>query len=575
MSSGDDQPPYPPGQQPRPYPGPNQPGQYPSATYQPGQYPPAQGQPAQYPPPRYPAPVQPGQYPTGPNPPRQYPPPDEQPTAQHPISSPGNPYASGQQAAGGYGIPWQGQPAPQTSPYGSPYPYQTAPPKKSRTGWWIGGSVLAVVVIVAVLFVGTFALRANNNPVRGGRKPATGTGKILWRAPFTAGSVAGHPILAGVWVNDKTVIRGGGDGVHAYDINDGKEAWNLPIPSSGVVCSMAPTTLSGIGALIYGAPGKNNSACDHLLAVDTATGKQLWTADLTPVGGSTDTNGDPYTSVSLASNVVVIQTSQVMRAYRSTDGDKQWGLVLKPKDPTAIATCHPRNSLAQGDRALIVVGCSGSSGYVTALNAQTGATIWDHDLTTAEGDELFTDPLSVRPAVLQSHNAGGDPHLLVLDDGNGHTLRTIAPMVAGVELDLRSESSRLTGAFTYPVIIQDGKLYTNTKRDYGTSESKVVSIDLSTGQPAWTTGGGAKSNLEVISQQGNDVVAFDRGGYAHSPRFVRFDLTSGKRTDGLQLPKDLSTTSFGLLLYVQGNRLVVVAERPSASSPPILVAGKP
>ncbi|PZS29467.1 MAG: hypothetical protein DLM59_12785 [Pseudonocardiales bacterium] len=509
------------------------------------------------------------------------------PTAQF-QASPGSAYPPGPQgppsgyasdAWQGQSETWQGQTG-QPPSYGAPYSYQSGPPKKkSKAGWWIGGGALAVVLILVAVFVAVIALKKDNpttTTTATGSKKNTGATKVLWNAPFTAASVAGHPILAGVWTDDKAVIRGGGDGLHAYDVNNGKELWNVPIPGAGSVCSMAPSTLNGVGALIYGAPGKYDAACDHLLAVDTATGKPLWTADLKPTdGSSTSFGGDSYTSVSMATDVVVIQTSNVMRGYRTSDGEKKWGLVLKPKDPNAFATCHPRNSLAAGDRALIVVGCNGDSGYVTALNAQTGATQWDHDLTPTEGDELFTDPISVRPAVLQSHQAGGNPQLLVLDDSTGKIARTITSVVDGLELNFRSESSRLTGAFRYPLAVRDGKLYASTVDDFGGKESKVVSIDLSTGQPTWTVGGGAKSQLQVVSIQDKDVVAYDRGGFEHTPRFVHFDLATGKRSDGVQFPNDLSESSFGRLLYVQGNRLVLVATRPSASEPPIVVAGKP
>jgi len=416
-------------------------------------------------------------------------------------------------------------------------------------------------------------LKDNTTPGPKKTQAANGPTKVLWNAPFTADSVKGDPIVAGVWTDDKAVIRGGGDGLHAYDINNGKELWNLPIPSAGAVCSMAPTPVKGIGALIYGAPGKFEAACDHLLTLDTATGKQLWTADLTPTAGASGTSGDSYTSVSLANDVIVIQTSDVMRGYRTSDGTKQWGLVLKPKNPDSFATCHPRNSLASGDRALIVVGCSGDRGYVTALNAQTGATQWDHDLTTAEGDELFTDPISVRPAVLQSHQAGGNPQLLVLDDATGRTTRTIVSVTSGLELNFRSDGSRLSGAFRYPLAVQDGKVFASTVSSG--DDSKVIAIDLSTGQPVWTTGGGSKSEVQVVGIDGKNVVGFDRGGFEHAPRLVLFDAGTGKRSEGVQFPKEIGNTSFGRLLYVQNDRLVLVATRPTATAPPIVVAGRP
>jgi hypothetical protein len=550
MSSGNDQPPYPSGQ----YPPPQYQGQYPPpGPYSQGQYP--------------------GQYPAG-----QYPQPDEQQTSQYPS----NPYptAQPQQGPPGYSDGWQGQQPGQPAPggYGPQYPYPGPPPKKkSKAGWWIAGGVGALVLVLVVVTVGVIALR-HHKPTPGppGPNNTTASSKVLWQAPFTAASVAGNPIVAGVWTSSKAVIRGGGDGLHAYDIKNGKELWSVPIPNSGVVCSMAPSTLQGVGALIYGAPGKFDAACDHLLAVDTNTGRQLWTADLTPVDTSNrSTGGDPNTSVSMATGAVVIQTSDVIRGYATSDGTKLWGLVIKPTPPATISDCQPQNSLAQGDRVLVVVSCSDSSGYITATNAQTGKEEWTHLLSATEGDELFTDPISVRPAVVETRVAGGDPRLLVLDDSTGRLSRTILPVTSGIELNFRSEGSRGSGAFRYPLAVQDGKLFAATVSEFGSKEGKLMSIDVGTGQPTWTTGGGAKSDLWVVSADSHSVLTFDRGSFGHLPGLVRFDVATGKRTQGVTFPKNLTIDSIGRLIYVQDDKLVLVASRPSSDNPPIEVVGKP
>ncbi len=578
-----DQPPYPPGQ----YPAGQYPGQYPSGQYPAGPYPgqqpvgpyPGQGGQAGYPGQTgYPGQAAPGQPQAGAYPgqaaPGQYPPTDEQATSQY---SPTN-YPSGQQQAGppGYQDSWQGPPGPPPSAgYGSPYQYQSGPPPKSKAGWWIAAGVIAIVLVLIVAVVGVMQLGKKKqdplNPIAN-----KSSGKILWRAPFTAASVSGDPVVAGIWTNRKAVIRGGGDGLHGYDVNNGKELWNTPIPDSGVICSMSPTIEQSVGALIYGKAGRYQATCDHLLAVNTDTGKQLWTADLTPLDPSgRSTSGDAYTSVSIATGVVVIATSDVMRGYSTSTGTKLWGLVITPTKPNTYTTCHPINSLAAGDRALIVVSCSGDAGYVTALNTQTGKAVWEHDLGVSEGDPLFTDPISVRPAILQSHVAAGDPQLLVLDDTTGHLTRTLPEVTAGQRLNFHSTGSRLSGAYQYSLAVRNGKVFASTATDFSTKDSKMLGVDLSTGQPSWNVDAGTKATLHVVTSDDKSVVAFDSGGFERAPRLIRFDLDTGKRSEGMRFPASLAQDSYGKLLFLQDDKLVFVSLRPSASDAPIVVAGVP
>ncbi|HEY7046321.1 MAG TPA: DUF4333 domain-containing protein [Jatrophihabitantaceae bacterium] len=73
--------------------------------------------------------------------------PQQQPYGQQPYQpEPGYPQQP-------YGAPPQQQPYGQYSPYGQqPYsPYPPAPPKKRHVGLWIGGAVVAVIVILAVV----------------------------------------------------------------------------------------------------------------------------------------------------------------------------------------------------------------------------------------------------------------------------------------------------------------------------------------------------------------------------------------------------------------------------------------
>ncbi|TQS46401.1 hypothetical protein [Cryptosporangium phraense] len=127
--------------------------------------------------------------------------PPQNPTAPLP---PGDPYANpsggayGNPSAGAYGADPYAAPA---DPYGNPQPAYgapgggfppPAPPKKSKTGWIVGGIVGVVVIIILVCSIGTWLVSKSDDSDTATPKPS---GTVS--APSTAGASPSTPESTG------------------------------------------------------------------------------------------------------------------------------------------------------------------------------------------------------------------------------------------------------------------------------------------------------------------------------------------------------------------------------------------
>jgi outer membrane protein assembly factor BamB len=296
------------------------------------------------------------------------------------------------------------------------------------------------------------------------------------------------------------------------------------------------------------------------------TGKPLWTVDL-----AIDTAS--FQSISMADGVVVVQTRDRVRGYSTTDGKPLWSQLLGSDGPGHCTLVH---SVASGDRALVVTRClsGGSRGAITALDVQTGRIVWTHDVTVDEGNALFAEVVSVRPAIVAVHAIPGAVSMLVLDDHSGKRSQLIpAPTVKGKKTNFTSDGvpdSTNGGMFGYPVATFGGKLYATTGLGFG---GGVVAVDLATGQPAWSAQTGTGGGETVVKVDATGLLVYE-AIYGQLPRLVRFDLADGRRHAGPTLPASLHPAGIGRRILTHDDKIIFVTRHPSPVTPAIVVAGR-
>ncbi|MGB9378594.1 MAG: PQQ-binding-like beta-propeller repeat protein, partial [Mycobacteriales bacterium] len=498
----------------------------------------------------------------------------EQPTTQWTGPQPGawqDPATAGQRQ---YGAP----PGPPGGPPYYPPPAGGGSSGSKATLWIIGGAV-ALVVVVVIAVVGVIAMRGGNNPDPTptnsfGQPVAKAATKVLWTLPDPPGSdIKGANKLSGLWLSDDSVVRATILGLTAYDLGTGKQQWSRPVPSGSSVCQMSPTLVNGLGAVIYGQTLSSGAKCDRLMTVDAKSGDKKWDISLHQSTDPARDYSDSFTSVSIASDVVVAQNADAVRGYSISDGARKWGVV--PKGGTT-SNCKPINSLAEGDLAVIVLDCLSNKGSVSLINAVTGKINWTHATAATEGDPLFMDPISVKPVVVVSKSIGGRAQVLTFDDSSGSLKQQITSTVVGgtSELDFDADGSRLDGQTFKRVVVNGGKLFAASRGAAGARHNEIVAVDLDTGKVSWTSAAATDTRESIIKVDDQGVLALNQGAYNKLPRLVRYDASTGKGKNGVTIPESLRDGLYNMHAFVQGNRIVLVNQRAAPDQPPLVVLGE-
>ncbi len=110
----------------------------------------------------------------------------------------------------------------------------------------------------------------------------------VWQAPYDQGS---NERASGSWGLDGTVVRARFDGLIAYDVATGHQRWTFPVPGQQVLCGMSRHLAGGVGLVAY---ALENQTCDQVAAIDTTTGRQLWTRKLTGSGLPSSLTADVF-----------------------------------------------------------------------------------------------------------------------------------------------------------------------------------------------------------------------------------------------------------------------------------------
>ncbi|MFI6148203.1 PQQ-binding-like beta-propeller repeat protein [Streptomyces sp. NPDC051109] len=207
------------------------------------------------------------------------------------------------------------------------------------------------------------------------------------------GSWAGHP-------DTGVVIRARADGVTGYD-GEGRRGWGFPAPAGGAVCGMSADTPSGTGLLTVTTA---ESICgNRLVAVDVASGKQLWSKDIPKLVGRPSGGG----------SLAVVATADAVLAHDLVTGAERWRSPL-PSGVVAVEVA------AGPDRALLLAR-TGEGVELFALDARTGAAAWRFPMPVGYESPRI---VSASPAA-----AVGDGRLLVFDEQGRARAESQAPYV--------------------------------------------------------------------------------------------------------------------------------------------------
>lgn len=501
--------------------------------------PPPQGPPQTPPPPQ--GPPQPG-----------YGYPQQPPQQPGPYGQPG-PYNSGPygqpQQPGPYGQPGYGYPqqpqypgAPGTPPGGSRNPF------KSKPALIIGAAVVALLVVGGTVWAVTGddgegkkkpvaqktddAKPGSSAPVNpgdgsgdGGEDPEdlnegrqAGEAKVLWykEAPDAPGSGADAD---GMWITGKTAVKAAYKQLFAYNVGDGKPAWDaITFPQK--ICATTPQKTSDDKIVVAYMSGSSDRAkCNQLQEIDLGTGEKGWKEEVAD-GALFDSTLS--VELSITGKTLMVGRSQSGTAYDVTNGDK---LFDKKRYGSA---CFPA-AFAGGEKLIAVSSCGAGTDKehdeVQELDPKTGDVKWTQPF---DKGWRVARTYSVSPLVVYSTNKDKKAWNISTFTSGGKFRSQV-----GFDEDFAPECGwailerDLTGC--QGVAVDDTTLYLPTEATSGANE--IVAVNLADGKEKWrvkspadesmlpvkTEGGKLIAYVEPSYDAGGQIVSIPTGGSSHKP----------------------------------------------------------
>lgn len=396
-----------------------------------------------------------------------------------------------------------------------------------------------------------------------GKDPLTGDPRLLWSV--AGGADAGGygentATQLGSWITDKVVVRAGAEGLHAYDLVTGKDVWGFPVPDANAsLCSASPTSVGGVGAIVYGP--KDN--CTSVAAVDTVTGKQLWSASL---ADPKEVAAEPV-RIAQGREIIAATTGLVLKVHSARDGRVLWERDLRKASPA----CPMDHMKAEDATLVIAFHCFGKdTETVVSKDALTGKDQWSAQLPpgSARGS---VNLLSAAPVVVHLRNT--DPAARVDSlhsfDATGKAQPPIAMVGPYGTLTFQHGASSLH--------LEEARVVGNTlfaptaQLSSGVPQrpSALVAFDLATGQPKWQAPAGNMQDIAMVAEDDRRVVILDTGKNGRAAQIHWYGTADGAPHAGGKLPPDIYGRAAA---YLVGDKLVVLPD-VSEKSPAIAVLG--
>jgi outer membrane protein assembly factor BamB len=278
----------------------------------------------------------------------------------------------------------------------------------------------------------------------------------LWRRPlgsaFAAVSIVGHRGYTGISDGER-------DHVVALDVATGRELWRSCLgptyrghdgSKDGPVST---PTVDGGRVFALGPHGV-------LMALDAGSGKQLWQHDLVAeLGAKAPAYGFGTAPLVVGARLIVQAggaTQHNLVAFDTSDGRLLWSV----QHSNATGYASPVKATIAGEEQVVVL----AADKLFAVRPRDGGLLWSHSLGTSSGEA------SRSPLILP-----GDR--VLAPTGSESVLVQVSGRDGAFTASERWKSPRLKGSFS-PTVYHDGFLY-------GFNGGFLTCLDLETAEPKW------------------------------------------------------------------------------------------
>jgi outer membrane protein assembly factor BamB len=370
---------------------------------------------------------------------------------------------------------------------------------------------------------------------------------VAWVAPSDSSS---QLTTVGAWASGGSLIRVRVDQAVSYDAATGASQWTLPIPGTDVACSASGTSSSGtIGLIAY---GQDSTTCDHVMAVDLATGRQIWA----------DPVQDPYSgsaasgALAVAAGTAIVLTDDGLAGVSAATGAQRWTLA-------SPGNCTFQQLAASGDSVVALAACDGSYDIVS-VDPTAGKAAWQYHVTEPSDSYQF-QILSASPVVINDDLTGPRGTSTVREFGpNG--AETLTFNVSGIPLGggTVTLNTASTGGFGVPVAVTDGMLVGATTTSSSGTDA-IVGYRLADGRRQWLVDTPDEVNDAALS--GGELVFVDESDPAYSLEAVNAG-TGTLRSLGYFTQGILQSGQSGLYPF-PADDVVVNTTGDSGDQPPV------
>ncbi|MFC8450532.1 PQQ-binding-like beta-propeller repeat protein [Kitasatospora sp. NPDC057223] len=412
-----------------------------------------------------------------------------------------------------------------------------------------GLAALAVLVTAGVMVSGENSGADTGSPsaAASGEKGFTAVHTKAWSAePAAAAQPGSDDTLLGSWLLGGSVVRAEAAGVQAYDLATGKAGWAVEPPAAGAVpCGLSSSVNgAGLGAVLFRPQADPASPCTLVVAVDTGTGKTVWTKTLS------DAKDHYGARIGVTDDKVIAVGDDKVLAWQAADGVDVWQYTGQGKFCTLSGG-------VQGGTVFLHSSCADSTpvDQAVSLNTADGKVGWAKGLTN---QPKTVTVLSAEPAVLGT--TGAQP----ADD------RIFAWGATGdpaAEVPVLAEDSRIDavhGSFSAtPGMFFQGSTMAVTLVPAAGGPVAIAAYDLTTGKQQWkavTAGKGEKGKVRAVGLDNGALLLAADERLGQPARLSRFALASGQETVGGSFPQGTGSLLIAGRVLIGGDEVVAVPE---------------
>ncbi|MFI0910578.1 outer membrane protein assembly factor BamB family protein [Streptomyces abikoensis] len=355
----------------------------------------------------------------------------------------------------------------------------------------------------------------------------------------------GTPRKPVTWFAHGNVIRTRARDITAYDVRQGTERWNIPLP--GVLCAAARKPDGDTVAVLYSKTSKTGSGdCNGLMAVDLGSGHKKWDQSL-PLNNPLNTDYGNTQVLMFRGKVKVMGTSE-SATFAAGDGK-----VLDHPKLRFSDNCMENRASTDGKALLSVLGCSAGDGraFVQRMDPETGKEEWTWKVP--DGLEVRGVP-SVNPAVVAVSRRDRSDEItdLISISPEGRTRAIIS----------------LTGnGNAFDAIVRKDTVYLASQGQETaahTQENRIIAIDLANGEKRWESKAGGNRVSTPLGFIDDRPLIYQIAQSGDGGKLVTLDPRDGAPTVVKRMPAESAEEERNVAymgqVYFEGDRLFMFGE---------------